>query len=677
MSKNHIWEPCKSAPAEITAGEAISQLKRKPDGYWTYLNPDQSIHHIELRYDRCDRTGEKDFYPYTYGVLDGQLGWHMKEPHKPRPIYSLAKLGDDLSVPVLLVEGAKTADAAQARFPDYKVTTTSGGAGVPRLSDFTPLKDRSVIIWPDNDKAGLEYAEKSAKILREVGAKSVAQVQVPNHFPAKWDLADEVPDRTVDDDADVLRTLLECAVVVHDNKWHESLLVPEEGASFSNVPDIDPKHYGSAGEIVAKIFPFTEAGFLPLLVQLLIFTAHVVGRKPHWSLSGPKHFLNQFVILLGPTSTGRKGTSTAVIKSIFQQIYPDFCDKHILRGLNSGEGLIHHMKESNASCEASLGSERCFNGRSCIIIEEEFVNVFKVSRRDSNTLTGNLRNLWDGTTLQTLVRNNPAIARDPFGSLIAHITLQEFKDHLDLSDIRNGVLNRFIFLNSQMSKFLPFGGSMPEAILASIRQQLIEIIDFSRKIGEMSFTSHGVSCWEDIYLRSFSAGDTDLADITARQIPILRRLACSFALFDRQQHVDVPHIEAALRITEHSSEVCNQFLNDLPNKHHKAAKWKLLVAIKSSNGGLTRDQILKDVFQKNKDAASIQRLLQELETERTITRDDSCLPPKWKVQPSIANKVYQDPFMIRPDDVTTLRPNDVTPKSPGQDKNLEILEDLT
>jgi Bifunctional DNA primase/polymerase, N-terminal len=403
-----------------------------------------------------------------------------------------------------------------------------------------------------------------------------------------------------------------------------------ESAQTNNMdqtPSIDMCIFGLAGSIIEKIAPHTEAGLMPLLVQLLVFTAQVVGRSPHWIVGGTRHYLNQFILLLGRTSSGRKGTSTGVIREIFRGIDADFCQNRIVRGLSSGEGLINLLRDSPEALSAALPDKRL------LIIEEEFVNVLKVSRREGNTLSGILRSLWDSQTLQLIVRNDPLIATDPFGSIVAHITASELRESKIKNDVSNGVLNRFLFIESKYSQLLPLGGALPDELMSDIRICLRGIVDFGKGVGQMDFTKSGANYWETIYKESFSNDEGDISDLTARNIPILRRLACTLALFDSRGVVDVSHIVAAKTITDYSAATCLRFLEGgEPESREALGKRKLLSALALSSEGLTRDQMLKDVFKKNWHACEITSFLTGLIQEGLIEENITTVPPRWRLK---------------------------------------------
>ena len=139
--------------------------------------------------------------------------------------------------PVLVVEGETTAQAAQERFSDYFVTTSLYGSGNADKTDWTCLRHRDVSIWPDNDEPGRKYADDVVRHARAVGARSVAVVAVPDDFPAKWDLAGEVPDGA--DLEDIL----------------ESAETPESGDGYIRVDDFKAKEMEDTQYVVAGLLP--------------------------------------------------------------------------------------------------------------------------------------------------------------------------------------------------------------------------------------------------------------------------------------------------------------------------------------------------------------------------------------------------------------------------------------
>ncbi len=144
---------------------------------------------------------------------------------EPRPLYNIPNiLGSDK---IIWVEGEKCADALNAI--GYNATCTIGGAGMMSENtahkfDFSPMKGKNLILWPDNDDAGKKLAllvEKHAKL---AGAKTVMMLKIPSTKPEKWDAAD-----AVDEEFNITKMLRknERSVKKPINLLDESLLINE------------------------------------------------------------------------------------------------------------------------------------------------------------------------------------------------------------------------------------------------------------------------------------------------------------------------------------------------------------------------------------------------------------------------------------------------------------------
>jgi len=120
--------------------------------------------------------------------------WRWQGFGNDRPLYGLDQLKQKPEAPVLIVEGEKTAESAKALFPDHAVVTWSGGCGSVHKSDWSVLKDRNVVIWPDNDQPGLKAAAKITEILNQQSNDRVTIIDLPSTLPHKWDLADQIPE---------------------------------------------------------------------------------------------------------------------------------------------------------------------------------------------------------------------------------------------------------------------------------------------------------------------------------------------------------------------------------------------------------------------------------------------------------------------------------------------------
>jgi putative DNA primase/helicase len=149
------------------------------------------------RFDFIDEDGKPDklVLPVTYCDLgNGRRDWRSKGIPAPRPLYRLHDINARPDAPVLICEGEKATNAGVPIFPECVPTTPMHGAKSPHLADWTPLAGRTVVIWSDNDPPGRDFAQKVAELVTKAGAAAVSIVQVPHDWPAKWDLADPLPE---------------------------------------------------------------------------------------------------------------------------------------------------------------------------------------------------------------------------------------------------------------------------------------------------------------------------------------------------------------------------------------------------------------------------------------------------------------------------------------------------
>lgn len=170
-------ETPKDAARRLAAG-AIRKGFR-PVALHEYRNADGTPAYWRIRCKHPD-TGDKWIRPMRWNGNGGELG----EPDAAeggKLLYRLPELLADTAAPVWIAEGENCADAlAQAG----KVATTSGGATSADGADWTPLRGRSVILWPDHDGPGRDYADNVAERLRALGCDvrtvDVAALNLPD-----------------------------------------------------------------------------------------------------------------------------------------------------------------------------------------------------------------------------------------------------------------------------------------------------------------------------------------------------------------------------------------------------------------------------------------------------------------------------------------------------------------
>lgn len=154
------YMPTLPVPPEALSQKPLDHPKLgRPDHIWRYLDASGELLFEIWRFDNVGRRG-KVFSQLSYGLLAGKTGWHWKGVPAPRPLYAHDQLAARPTDLVVIVEGEKAADAAASLFPDAVITTWPGGAQAIGEVDFSPLRGRDVIYWPDNDKPGRDSVPK-------------------------------------------------------------------------------------------------------------------------------------------------------------------------------------------------------------------------------------------------------------------------------------------------------------------------------------------------------------------------------------------------------------------------------------------------------------------------------------------------------------------------------------
>jgi hypothetical protein len=135
-----------------------------PQALHVYTNLDGTPMYWRIRLKHSD--GRKCIRP-MYQDSNGkyQLGEPPELKDKPKPLYGLHLLSENSNARVWIVEGEYSADNLNDFFKqqgegDKYIVITSGAATSAQAADWSHLAGRSCVCWPDNDKAGMTYAQQ-------------------------------------------------------------------------------------------------------------------------------------------------------------------------------------------------------------------------------------------------------------------------------------------------------------------------------------------------------------------------------------------------------------------------------------------------------------------------------------------------------------------------------------
>ena len=258
-----LGNPSTSYAAPKPAQRSFTDDLGKPTAKWDYFDKENRLIACVYRYDTEDG---KEFR--VWDVKNRKA----KSPD-PRPLYNIP--GITSAKKIILVEGEKSADSLIAY--GFTATTAMFGANAPiNKTDWSPLLGKEVIIWPDNDEAGLEYGKKVAAHLSKV-ASFVSLITPPKHKPDKWDAFDAVAENFN------LQSLFETAKGFEQR--FPRYLGPELMADDSPMPDdlVSPRFLTPRGMLLIGGAP--KVGKSDFLINFLI---HIAAGESFLGLKPPK-----------------------------------------------------------------------------------------------------------------------------------------------------------------------------------------------------------------------------------------------------------------------------------------------------------------------------------------------------------------------------------------------------
>ena len=386
--------------------------------------------------------------------------------------------------------------------------------------------------------------------------------------------------------------------------------------SIEGPPVLDPRAlYGLAGDVVRTLDPHTEAHPAGVLVSFLTAAGAMLGAKLNMRMGGAPHALRLFAVIVGDTSSGRKGTTWHAVKEVLRRGFDGFQD-NLTTGLSSGEGLIYAVRDEvierkqvkekgkpagyeDVVVDAGVEDKRL------IVLEDEFGRTLKAMSREGNTLSAVLRRTWEigpDDRLSVLTKTASKATGAHVG-IIGHITRGELLRYMDDVDTLNGFANRFIWVSVRRTKVLPFGGAPSEAEIDALAARVAEVARWAEgQDGRLSWAPCGAQAWAVVYEQLTAGGHGLAATVLGRAAPYVGRLAALYAVLDLSTEVRLGHLEAALALWEYAEASTRQIFG---NKSGDPVADTILAELHKV-GQLTRTQI-RDLFNRKAKKPEVDR----------------------------------------------------------------------
>jgi hypothetical protein len=337
----------------------------------------------------------------------------------------------------------------------------------------------------------------------------------------------------------------------------DAAVLDEDIDLHRNFPKPDPAClYGLVGEIAKAGSSDTEANIFAVGASALAYLGVAIGRGTYLPIGDDVSHTRLFFVHVGRSNRGRKGTAKKLvfnrIASAIEKLDEGLAPKIHVGGLSTREGiaaLIHDGRRRGTHVEPAIKDKRL------LVIESEFVNILKMSRRPGNTLTTAVRDLWDGISLMPATKHDQVWATDPHVGIIADITPSELMDSMKAGEITNGFANRFIFFWAEANVIVPFPKRTEQPVIDDFAIRIKDILEFVganrhtlRDTYQFYFSPEAKVIYENLYKGELriNKGSERINALLDRRAPMLLRLSMIFALTDKTLQIDVPHINAAM-----------------------------------------------------------------------------------------------------------------------------------
>lgn len=374
-------------------------------------------------------------------------------------------------------------------------------------------------------------------------------------------------------------------------------------------------YHGLLGRLVRLAEPHTESDPAAILLQSVVAIGNLLGRKVFIRVERTKHFLVLFLILVGATSKGRKGTSWDLLLDFFPFSAETWKEHRIMAGLSSGEGLIwavrdHDVGDNEDEDDAPPPEPE---DKRLLVMEPEWARVLRVLERDGNTLSAIIRQCYDSGQLRVMTRKSPVSASNVHVSLIGHVTADEFRKLFRDTEAANGFGNRFLLACVQRSKVLPFGGHLNLNDMLPVQAELDEVIQFVEALdpddAEMHLGPDARELWASVYPELSEGKPGMVGALTARAEAHALRIAALYAVLDKTLVVGRNHLEAALEVVRYAEDSTRYVFGDASGD---AVADDILAALQAHPNGMTRTE-LRDLFGRNRSGDDIGRALDLLQ----------------------------------------------------------------
>lgn len=533
--------------------------------------------------------------------------FHMKNPAKPTQVNIVQESGalplpwDELKTTFPPRQKSESSD----RGPDFKPTDI-------------PLHVKRILTAEN-------YNGSMCSLTASFATNGMSNRQIEGVLKG---LMDSCPDGNKDDRWQTRRNHLPIQVKTAVEKFASSKGATDTKIETPDWPTLSKKALpGIAGEFVHLATKNSEADPAAVLATFLVRFGVDVGAGPHMMVGDTAHRCRLASVLVGDSSKARKGTSGKPVKRLFKipptdefgEFYQPAHSENAT--FSTGEGIIYlirdEIKKYDDKEQQWVVTDPGIDDKRLFIIDEEFAGVMANTKREGNTLSMIIRQMWDSGDLAPIIKNKRTIATGGHVGWVSHITLYELNTRLDESQAFNGFANRILWVCSQRKKFVPWPVPMDETTLKLIQKAMVKLIVAASPEQEIKPDTVTQQAWTDQHYEKLSRSRPGLLGaVTNRAEAQTLRLAMVYCLLDGKTTIELPHLESALAFWDYCEQSANFIFH---GKSQDTVARKMLDALQE--GPKTGTEINR-LFASHVSRARLETALSELLVSGCLSKEE-------------------------------------------------------
>ncbi len=347
----------------------------------------------------------------------------------------------------------------------------------------------------------------------------------------------------------------------------EPAVPADEGPHPLTPPTMDPAGFPPlVAEIVEAACANSEAHPVAVAANMIAWFCCLIGRVLYQLIGDAAIHCRPFVLIVGKSGKARKGTAEHTVRLIFKRVdellREELDNDDRLRvhagGVSTGEGIAWAIRDPREPDENGKGGDPGVHDKRLLVVESEFDNLLSQLRRENNTLSATVRNLFDGRDMEPLTKTSQTRATRPHVVIVGHVTGHELREKSTENDAANGLMNRFLMLYVYRPKLVPLPEPTPRQVIDLLAGKIAAAVHkitggnlHGHNEVDAQLSQEARELWVTEYPRLTRDRDGKGGSLLARSEVYARMLAMIFAAMDGRTVIEPQDLRAAVAWIEY------------------------------------------------------------------------------------------------------------------------------